>query len=280
MLPTPIVLADRIRLFFAACDADMRGRVFFADLELSPPHRIITLSPRPVLDLGAPGAFDADGVNPSQAFWHEGRLALLYVGWRRGGAEEPYALITGLAFSDDGGQSFEKQTEPLLPASAEERLFRTAACVERQDGRWRLLYIGGGAFISDEHGKRVPVYDLKELHSPNLLAWPAAGRTRLAPDRDAGEIGFGRPTPWHDQDGAATILLSVRSFAGYRLVECADGPVLGAPREVLSAPFEDWEAGMTCFGAPCAVGDRELLFYNGDGFGRTGCGLAWRPTPA
>ena len=34
---------------------------------------------------------------------------------------------------------------------------------------------------------------------------------------------------------------------------------------------------MTCFGAPCVAGERELLFYNGNGFGRTGFGLAWRP---
>ena len=28
-------------------------------------------------------------------------------------------------------------------------------------------------------------------------------------------------------------------------------------------------AQMTCFGAPCVVGPYELLFYNGNGYGRT-----------
>jgi hypothetical protein len=34
---------------------------------------------------------------------------------------------------------------------------------------------------------------------------------------------------------------------------------------------------MVCFGAPCQVGAQELLFYNGNQFGRTGFGLASRP---
>ena len=33
---------------------------------------------------------------------------------------------------------------------------------------------------------------------------------------------------------------------------------------------------MTCFGAPLTVDKRELLFYNGNQFGRTGFGIAWR----
>jgi len=34
---------------------------------------------------------------------------------------------------------------------------------------------------------------------------------------------------------------------------------------------------MVCFGAPCSVGSSELLFYNGNQFGRSGFGIAQRP---
>ena len=75
------------------------------------------------------------------------------------------------------------------------------------------------------------------------------------------------------------MMLSVRSEAGYSLVQA---PLAGfdarrpAFQPVLTEPAEPWETQMTCFGAPCRAGPRELLFYNGDGFGRTGFGLAWR----
>src|SRR4051812_17630697 len=74
MLPTPILLADRIRVYFATCDADLRGRVLFADLERTPPFRVMGVEECPVLDLGLPGSFDCDGVNPSQILQVNGRL--------------------------------------------------------------------------------------------------------------------------------------------------------------------------------------------------------------
>jgi hypothetical protein len=280
MLPTPLVLEDRVRVFFAACDEAMRGRIFFADIEAQPPHRLIGISPDPVLDVGRPGSFDCDGVNPSQVFVHEGALVLLYIGWRRGPASAPYTLFAGLARSHDGGLSFEKMAQPLLPPSAEERLFRTAPFVVPEAGGWRMLYIGGGAFIDDSAGKRVPIYSLREAWSASLEVWPAQGRERLAPDRSAGELGFGRPVVCHDVAGAPALMLSVRTEDGYTLAQ-APLAALGSGRPafepIISPPFEPWEARMTCFGAPCRVGDRELLFYNGDGFGRTGFGMAWRP---
>ena len=282
MLPTPWVRADRIRVFYAACDRDLRGRIFFADVEREPPYRLIQAPEQPVLDLGAPGAFDGDGVNPSQVLATEQGLVLLYIGWRRGTEAEPYTLLAGLAVSEDGGLSFRKQAGPLLPSTAGERLFRTAPFVERDGAGWRMLYIGGDGFV-DGVGKRAPIYSLREARSDVLTSWPEQGSLLLAPDQQAGEIGFGRPVAWRDAQGAPTIMLSVRTREGYRLAHASRaafnaGQLSLSP--VLDPPFGPWEAQMTCFGAPCEVGERELLFYNGDGFGRTGVGLAWRPRVA
>jgi len=282
MLPTPLAMDDRIRVFYAACDGDMRGRIFFADLEIAPPHRVIGRSPGPVLDVGAPGSFDADGVNPSQVLADGDDLVLLYVGWRRGPALTPYTLFTGLARSRDGGLSFQAERQPLLGPAPGEGLFRTAASIARQGDGWRMVYIGGDTFIDDAAGKRVPVYGLRELRSQDPLRWTGPGREVLAPDRAAGQIGFGRPVVWRPGGGAAALMLSIRTEAGYTLVETSlEALDAGRPdfTPVLAGPAEPWEAQMTCFGAPCVAGDRELLFYNGNGFGRTGFGLAWRPLP-
>ncbi|WP_309091503.1 hypothetical protein [Phenylobacterium sp.] len=270
MLPTPLVLPDRVRVYYAACDDDLRGRIFFADFGLEPPFPLMARSEKPSLDLGAAGAFDADGVNPSQIVQQEDRLALLYIGWRRGPDDTPYTLFGGLAFSEDGGLTFDR-AGPLLRPCDGERLFRTAPFLERTGDGWRLLYIGGDRFVTGEHGKRLPIYSLMELRSPTPWEWTGPGRELLAPDVEGGELGFGRPVSL----GGERLMLSVRSRSGYELVETALGPG-AARRPVLPDGREPWEAQMTCFGAPCQIGDRELLFYNGDGFGRTGMGLAWR----
>lgn len=279
MLPTPLVMEDRVRLWFAACDDAMRGRVFFADFDLEPPHRRLGPVQGPALDVGGPEAFDCDGVNPSQVFRHQGGLAMLYIGWRRGSAQTPYTLIAGLAHSHDDGLTFQKTGTPLLPPSGDERYFRTAPFVVREPDGWRLFYIGGGAFIDDHTGKRAPIYSLRDVRSANLETWPAAGAELLGPDRAAGELGFGRPVIWRDADDAPAMMISVRTETGYTLMQAplAEASRRDAYRPILPGPQAPWEAQMTCFGAPCRVGDRELLFYNGNGFGRSGCGLAWRP---
>jgi hypothetical protein len=276
MLPTPWVMADRVRVFFASCDDEMRGRIYFADFAREPPFALMAVSPDPVFDVGPAGAFDCDGVNPSQIIESEDGLALLYIGWRRGPADEPYTLFAGLAHSGDQGQSFTRNPEPFLPPRPGERLFRTAPFIHRDPGGYRLLYIGGDAFLDGEGGRRTPVYSLMELRSDSPWVWDGAARVLMAPDLDAGEVGFGRPVITPDD----RLMISLRTHAGYRLVETdlKFDPLTQPPlTPVVPSPFEPWEAGMTCFGAPCVVGANELLFYNGDGYGRSGMGLAWRP---
>jgi hypothetical protein len=281
MLPTPYVMADRVRVFFASCDDEMRGRVFFADFDREPPFRLIRRSAGPVLDIGPPGAFDCDGANPSHALTTaDGRLTLLYIGWRRGPPEAPYTLFAAVAFSADEGLSFERATAPLLAPRAGERLFRTAPFIEAREDGWRLLYIGGDAFAPGPDGRRLPTYSLMELRSDDPWRWDGAPRLLLAPDAASGEIGFGRPVAYERPGEGRRLMLSVRTTLGYRLVEGARDFSPGARpalRPVIEPPLEPWEREMTCFGAPCVVGGHELLFYNGDGYGRTGVGLAWRP---
>ena len=283
MLPTPHVMSDRVRVFYASCDANLRGRVFFADFDPSPPFKAIGRSRGPVLDVGPAGAFDCDGANPSQAIEVDGRLALLYIGWRRGQPDEPYTLFGAVAFSDDQGESFVRADAPLLPPRAGERLFRTAPFIERTPDGYRLLYIGGDAFIAVANGRRLPIYSLMELRSSRIWAWDGASTALMSPDVDAGEVGFGRPVVFTGAGGVRRLMLSVRTREGYRLVETtADFGPAGRPalETVIPAPLAAWEQEMTCFGAPCAVNGHQLLFYNGDGYGRSGMGLAWRPLGA
>lgn len=278
MLPTPFVLPDRIRVLFASCDEDLRGRVFRVDLSRDDPRQIIELDPTPVLDLGVAGAFDADGVNPSQLVVRDGKLFLYYIGWQRVSPEIPYRLLAGLAVSDDFGVSFQRMSErPILPSIEGEELFRTAPYVFPRSGGWGMLYIGGGEFFDGAAGRRLPTYSLCYAASPDGVQWHGqAARPLLQPDRSRGEIGFGRPVVWHDAQGPI-LMLSVRTETGYRLVTYDGGFAPDRWAAVLEEKSEAWESAMTCFGAPCRVGEFEYLFYNGNQFGRSGFGVARRP---
>jgi len=115
MLPTLLPRADCVRVYFASCDADLRGRIFYAELENTFPFKVIKVCCDPVLDVGAPSTFDADGVNPSQIIARDGALYLYYIGYQRISQEIPYTILGGLAVSTDDGASFKRvHTTPML----------------------------------------------------------------------------------------------------------------------------------------------------------------------
>ena len=277
MLPTPVLLDDRIRVFFAACDELSRGRIYFVDLDRDDPRRIIACDQRPALDLGHPDSFDDRGVNPSQVLVRDGKLLLYYIGWRRISDAVPYTLFAGLAVSEDQGVTFRRQgTGQILHPASDERYFRTAPFVFRQAHAWGMLYIGGGTFFDGGNSKRLPRYSLCRTHSQDGYRWTEApSLPLLLPDEARGEIGFGRPILWHEQ-GQASLMISVRTERGYTLRNIVDDAGGLRWTDVLPGVVEDWEASMICFGAPCVVDDWEYLFYNGNQFGRSGFGLARR----
>lgn len=278
MLPTPLVLDDRIRVYIAACDEDLRGRIFRVDLDRDDPRRVIEFDRNPVLDLGPTGTFDEHGVNPSQIVVRDGRLLLYYIGWQRISTAVPYTLFAGLAASDDGGLSFHRSgSGQILHATPEERFFRTAPFVFPARDGWGMLYIGGGEFFDGAAGKRLPTYSLRQTYSADGCCWDApTSPPLLNQNRARGEIGWGRPVLWQDGDNM-TLIISSRTEDGYtlRVAAVAGGTLRWSTP--LRGVAEEWESAMTGFGSPCRAGDWDYLFYNGNQFGRSGFGVARRP---
>ncbi|SFF18526.1 hypothetical protein [Methylobacterium sp. 13MFTsu3.1M2] len=284
MLPTPIVLADRVRVYFSSCDADLRGRIFSVDLSLDHPHPVIHFDPAPVLDLGAAGCFDADGVNPCHLERVDDIWRLYYVGWQRLSEDVPYTLLAGLAVSEDRGKTFRRwKTEPVLPATPDEGYFRTAPFVRRVGEGFQILYIGGNRFVRSPSGKMLPRYAIRRSRSADGINWAAPAEDVLLPDEARGEIGFGRPRVETLPGQDPVLMVSVRTEQSYRLMMCPWDEGLVDPSRlvpVIDTAGQAWASEMTCFGATCQVGERTLLFYNGNGFGRTGFGLAYRDPAA
>jgi hypothetical protein len=282
MLPTPHVRGERIRLFFASCDDETRGRVYSAEVDSACPTAVLSMGRDPVLDLGQAGAFDADGVNPCHIVERDGALFLYYVGWQRRSDKLPYTLFTGLAISEDGGLRFRRwSTDPILPPRSDEQAFRTAPYVFRTARGWEMLYAGGDRFVAGRDGKMRPTYRLLRTRSQDGLHWDGSGEELLRPDASRGHIGYGRPRLWRDGRGNVSLLLSVRTEEGYLLRELTQVDPLSATlraTEPVPRSASGWDSEMVCFAAPCTVGEWEYLFYNGNQFGRTGFGVARRAT--
>ena len=126
MIPTPFRLSEHvIRVFVTFCDDMGIGRPGYVDVSARDPLMVLGVSQEPLLDLGRPGTFDENGLLVCCVTdVGDGRMHMYYVGFELG-TKIRYRLLTGLAISNDGGNSFTRYAQtPILERSPEELFFR------------------------------------------------------------------------------------------------------------------------------------------------------------
>ncbi|MCC6900232.1 MAG: hypothetical protein IT377_14730 [Polyangiaceae bacterium] len=280
LMPTPVVIGDVLRVYFAALDAQSFGRAGWVDLDPDDPTRVLREASEPALELGALGTFDDSGVTPSCVLWVGSELWMYYVGWQR--AERvPYLLFAGLAKSRDQGQSFERVSPvPVLDRSSAEPFSRGAPFVAPASGGgfrgWYWTSQGWSRAGGSPHYNN----DICEVHSTTGLSWPDQGACAVARRPDGGEFSLGRP--WVSQSERGWELwYTIRSHAhpdALGVATSADGVswVRDDAKVGLARSPSGWDSEMVCYASLIGSRGRELLFYNGNRHGLTGFGVAAR----
>ncbi len=282
-VPTVDVLDDRRwRIYYAARDADNRSHTSYLDVAAGDPERILHEHPQPILPLGPLGAFDDCGIMPS---WivavDEATRYLYYIGCttRR---TVPYHNSIGLAVSRDGGRTFAKLgAGPLFGPTLHEPYFASNPCVLADAGHWRCWYLSCLRWEMFA-GIAEPFYHIKYAESSDGISWRRSGT--VAVELSAEEAGLARPSVLRGADGYR-MWYCRRKLAGYRTerdssyrlgyAESADGIRWQRKDELagIDVALEGWDADMICYPQVIAAG-RLFLFYNGNGFGRSGLGYA------
>jgi len=280
MIPTPVCLDDKvIRVFVTFCDDRGIGRPGYVDVSVSDPLKVLGISQQPLLDLGKPGTFDENGLlTCGVTDLGNGKMYMYYVGFELG-TKIRYRLLTGLAISEDAGNTFSRYAPtPVLERSATEIYFRGGPYCLYGPPRFRLWYVAGSEWI-DLDGKSMPVYDIRYAESKDGIHWPDEGEVQIAitePD----EHGFGRPCVIPKPDGGYRMFYSVRrrSFGAYRLgyAESPDGHVWKRMDDKLNLDVTSgsFDSNAIMYAAPIEVDGKLYVFYNGNEFGRAGFAVA------
>ncbi|WP_343668570.1 hypothetical protein [Paraburkholderia heleia] len=277
--PTPIWIDNQtLRVYVQCRDENNVGRVGFVDLDPRDPRKVIRQSEEPVLDVGAPGSFDDNGVFQTSVLRSsDGRLLMYYVGFELC-HQIRYRLLTGVAVSEDNGKTFQRaQTTPVLERSPGEEHFRCGPWVVEDAGRFRMWYVAGGSW-EQIGNKRMPVYDIRYAESDDGIHWPPQGRLVLPVDLTK-EHGFGRPVVRQGPDGYR-MFYSIRNrdparyLPGY--AESTDGLQWQRRDDLfgLDVANTGWDAESISFGIDIQVAGKTWLLYNGNDFGGTGFGIA------
>lgn len=277
--PTPHWRRDgTLRLYVQCRDARGVGRVGWFDVDPADPRRVLRHAAAPVLDVGEAGCFDDNGVFPTcVTHLADGRLAMYYVGFEIC-HHIRYRLLTGIAVSDDDGDSFRRlSAAPILERSDGERHIRGGPFVLFEGDRFRMWYVAGSRWETVD-GKPMPVYDVRYLESRDGLSWPPQGQVVVPLDL-AREHGIGRPFVLRRGDGLR-MHYSIRRRDPLRyelgLAHSADGLAWRRDDEHigLAATPGAWDGDSIAYAAEVPIAGRSWIFYNGNDFGGTGVGLA------
>jgi hypothetical protein len=281
-MPTTIRLDDRIRVYYSTRDTCNRSSTGFFDVAIDDPLRVIYRHHRPVLSPGPPGTFDDSGAMASCAVACGTTIRLYYQGWNVG-TTVPFRTAIGVAISHDGGTSFARHgSGPILECSVHDTSFVAMPFV-LPEPTWRMWYASCTEWrpVAD---RLEPCYHIRQAVSADGIEWRHGDGVAID-YASPGEQALARPAVLPVEGGFA-MWYSRRMISGfrdggpsaYRMGYATSTDAVRWTRHDGQAGIDaspaGWDAEMIAYPNIVEVGDRRYLFYNGNGFGRSGIGVA------
>ncbi len=276
LTPTPILLDDHtIRVYASFRDTSGIGRIGYVDLDAHDPSQVLRVSEEPALDLGTPGAFDDNGVILGEVLEHEGVLRMYYVGFQQV-QKAKFLAFTGLALSEDGGDSFVRHDRaPVLDRSDEGIYIRAVHSVLVENGIWRIWYAAGDSW-EQINGTPYPRYNIHYAESTDGIAFPRQGP--LVVDGTGSEYRIGRPRVIRRGEDYR-MFYTRGTLEGDYIAGCAtsaDGVTWTRVDDELGITLSEsgWDSRSLAYPSLLSVEETTYMFYNGNDMGRTGFGYA------
>ena len=274
--PTPILLNDHtIRLYVGFRDSEGVSRVGFIDVSSQNPTHILKVSEKPCLDIGAPGAFDDNGVVPSAVIKIENKIYLYYAGYHLSNRIR-FSVFSGLAVSEDG-ISFKRMHEvPVFERTDAHLLFRVPHSVIFENGKFKFWYGGGRSFIN-YNNYTLPVYDIYYCESNKLEEVPKEPLCVLTFSSED-EYRVARPFVVKVDDLYKMFFCASTKSKVYRLAyaESKDGIkwIRNDKKLNLDVSETGWDSQMMGYPGYIKTPFGTYLFYNGNDYGKDGFGVA------
>lgn len=279
--PVAYLMKNKVRIYFAARNASGRSYPAYIDVDRSDPVRFLGVRADTIMPPGPPGTFDDEGNMPACVIKVDDELRMYYSGWNRR-VTIPYHNTTGLAFSRDGGDTFERGFEgPILERTPFEPFMAVTPWVTKEDDLWRMWYVSGLSWPLVD-GKLEPVYGIKYADSrdginwrrPNLLAVPrrhemeAMARPTVLCRRGCYHMWFCYRDSHDFRDGKGSYRI------GY--AQSRDGLEWNRNDQLAGIEISEtgWDSTMMCYPYVLEIDGRIYMFYNGNSFGQTGIGCA------
>jgi hypothetical protein len=285
-VPVVDVLNEQVwRIYYSARDRNNKSNTSYIEVEAGNPARILYKHNQPILTLGRLGTFDESGLMPSWIIEHKGIKYLYYIGWSVK-QTVPYHNAIGLAISEDGGKHFEKFSEgPLFDISYREPYFTGTSCVLIENDIWKNWYLSCTKW-EIINGKPEAFYHIKYAESKNGIDWERKGIVAIN-YKDNNEAGIVKASVfkennlykmWYSYRGAVEYRSNTNASYKIGYAESVDGIHWERKDEHsgIELSANGWDSEMMAYPHVVSYKGKKFMFYNGNGFGRSGFGYATR----
>lgn len=272
-LPVADAIGKLYRIYFSSRDEQGRAQIGSFDFDLKS-RTVLAVSENPVIALGALGAFDDRGVTSSCLVNYEGRKYQYYTGWTVG-VTVPFYFYVGLAVSEDDGVTYTRVSlAPILERNSIDPYLTASPCVLIENGVWRMWYVSGTGWEM-KNGQAHHYYHIKYAESSDGINWRREGVVCIDYQSED-EYAIARPCVVKDDD----VYQMWYSYRGqsYRVgyAESKDG--LRWERKDAEVGIDvaqaGWDSEMIEYPFVFDHEGERYMLYNGNGYGRTGVGLA------
>lgn len=263
-----------LRVYFNPRSSDAKSKVYFFDFSLKNPFEVLNISSQPLFTEGILGAFDDSGVTSGSFSEINGQRAYFYTGWSLT-KTVPMNNSIGLALFNKGTGTFERIANgPVMTRSLYEPYSCASPFVLKDNGKYRMWYASMDKW-EEVNGEPLHFYNLKYAESDDGINWIRNNAVAINYE-SKNEYAFGRPFVLKE-NGVYKMWYAFRGDH-YRIgyAESADGFKWTRLDHLAELEFsaDSWDSDMMEFPFVLSLKNKKYMFYNGNGFGRTGIGLA------
>lgn len=279
LTPTAFQYNDKIIRVYAGFRDELGvSRIGYVDVDSDNPSNIIGISKEPVLDVGKNGMFDDNGVILGDVIRVDNKVYMYYVGFQLV-EKVKFLAYSGLAISEDGGDTFKRfQETPVLDRADEGLYIRAIHSVVYEKNIFKVWYAVGNGW-QDIDGKKFPKYDINYTESIDGFNFQSQGVKVIRNDEENNEYRIGRPRVYKINNNYLMNFTYGTTDGRYQAGQAFSVDGVKWKRDDLSLGIEKSDTGWDSIhlSYPSVIttkSNKTYMFYNGNYMGLEGFGYA------
>lgn len=264
---------DIYKIYFSCRNEFNRSHVGYVIIDLNQPSHILEISDKPVLSPGETGTFDDCGVSMSCILNHAEKKYLYYLGWNIL-VNVPWKNTIGLAVYNPSSETYERYSKaPVLGIHHVDPFTLTYPFVMWDEGIYKMWY-GSSLFWGNKVEETNHV--IKYATSTDGINWQRDNIICLTPEPD---IEFALVKPFVTKENETyNMWFCFRQKSTYGIGYAASTDGISWKRNDALAGITvsslGWDSEMVCYPYIFNHKGQTMMLYNGNGYGKTGFGLA------